>query len=362
MQNTESPTSPSSPSPDRTSPDRTSPDRGNDEVPVNMFDVKPTCPGEILCLSGWKDISKVTLDDKIATMKDGILKYENPTSVSVDTNYHGKLLNIETADISLDLPVNYLLYASEDGKKFQLMTPTDKKKLYYTQTAINNTHKGIYSERFIPRSENSESTKDDVMNFQVMTDEELVADWKRYPQSEFGLCLLKSMCQLNNETISHKQACMLVDALVDEDDCFTTPHEKDADYFMELCLFAGWVGCKTQKTTRNIFEAPKTMFIVELCRSDISESVKGEFFDYSGPVYNIDLPSRLIYLRRNGIATWVGTPDLVADADYVYESEEETDEDYEEKGEVEEKPVHDKPETDESEEPPKKRRKWCFIF
>lgn len=67
---------------------------------------------EVLTTEGWKFIPEITKEDKVATLKDGKLVYENPLEIHHYPNYKGKMYRIKNQAIDLDVTANHRMYIS----------------------------------------------------------------------------------------------------------------------------------------------------------------------------------------------------------------------------------------------------------
>jgi len=65
---------------------------------------------EVLTSECWKDISKITMTDKVAILKDGKLVYEHPLAVHHYPDYEGKMYRIKNSNIDLDVTANHRMY------------------------------------------------------------------------------------------------------------------------------------------------------------------------------------------------------------------------------------------------------------
>lgn len=72
---------------------------------------------EVLTGSGWKGIQEVTLNDKVATLQDGELKYENPLQL-YQYDYNGKMYHIESQQVDLKVTPNHQMWVAKPyGRK-----------------------------------------------------------------------------------------------------------------------------------------------------------------------------------------------------------------------------------------------------
>jgi len=67
---------------------------------------------EVLTLNGWIKINTVTLNDEIATLENGELKYRKPLNVYHYPNYNGKLYIIKTDEVELKVTYNHRMWVS----------------------------------------------------------------------------------------------------------------------------------------------------------------------------------------------------------------------------------------------------------
>ena len=72
-----------------------------------------TMDHEVLTLNGWKFFNQLTLTDKIATLKEGELVYENPTNLHHYPNYKGKLYSISNTLIDLKVTEEHRMWVSK---------------------------------------------------------------------------------------------------------------------------------------------------------------------------------------------------------------------------------------------------------
>lgn len=67
---------------------------------------------EVLTTNGWKDISEITMDDTVATLKDDKLVYEKPLEIHHYPDYKGKMYRVKNQAIELDVTANHRMYIS----------------------------------------------------------------------------------------------------------------------------------------------------------------------------------------------------------------------------------------------------------
>jgi DNA-directed RNA polymerase II subunit RPB2 len=68
---------------------------------------------EILTIKGWKNIKEITLEDKVATLKDGKLVYDHPTEVYAYEDYEGDMYEIKNTSIDLRVSGCHKMFVSK---------------------------------------------------------------------------------------------------------------------------------------------------------------------------------------------------------------------------------------------------------
>ena len=73
---------------------------------------------EVLTEQGWKFYDKLTMDDKIATLKDGKLVYEKPIKLLYYPDFKGKMYHIQSQMFDLKVTTNHRMWVSKvHGRK-----------------------------------------------------------------------------------------------------------------------------------------------------------------------------------------------------------------------------------------------------
>jgi DNA-directed RNA polymerase beta subunit len=71
-----------------------------------------TMDHEVLTSNGWKFFPDITIDDHVATLKDGNLVYDKPTALLHFPEYEGKMYHISNQAIDLDVTDNHRMWVS----------------------------------------------------------------------------------------------------------------------------------------------------------------------------------------------------------------------------------------------------------
>lgn len=81
---------------------------------------------EVLTYDGWKNITKVTKDDLVATLVDDkYLEYQKPIDV-YKFDYKGKIYKLRSQQVDLDVTLDHELYVKKRDKKFFELVPASK--------------------------------------------------------------------------------------------------------------------------------------------------------------------------------------------------------------------------------------------
>ncbi|AYV77285.1 MAG: DNA-directed RNA polymerase subunit beta [Barrevirus sp.] len=71
-----------------------------------------TLDHEVLTEQGWKTFDEITMNDKIATLKDGLIQYEKPLDLLYYPNFEGNIYKIKTKEVDLQVTDNHRMWVS----------------------------------------------------------------------------------------------------------------------------------------------------------------------------------------------------------------------------------------------------------
>ncbi len=226
---------------------------------------------DILTEDGWKNHKTLTMDDKIATLKDGKLVYEKPLNIFDYPDYQGKMYKVNHPSVNLHVTDNHRMWVSGSS---------------------NNDYQFEYAKDIQGKRKYKKNCIWEQQDYDV-DDKVLKQGLKNI--SEFPEWVWK---------LSTRQSRILVEALATKHKKFKyiTKHEQVADEFMRLCLHSGWSSKKTFKSkewhllvnTNSAHNNP----VVKECHTTM--------VDYQGGVYCVEVSSGVFYTRRNGKACWTG--------------------------------------------------------
>ena len=289
---------------------------------------------DVLTTEGWKPITTITKEDKVAILKDNILVYEHPINVLKYDNYEGKMYNIENKHTSLAVTMNHKMYVSEyQNKKWQdykLIQANEiiGKKVKYTGSACiivpeyqfksynmnawinlfgiwitegwttkNKNLVKIMIDKDIIKSTLLEALKVLKFNYTIIKNKLIInepelyeylskfKDNKHLPEWVFKLDLTQSKKLINAISLKYKNK-------------YYTTNKILADNLMILCIHAGYESIITDHV-HNIIK-------LTILKNKYKYSNIETIYDYKGPVYCLEVSSEIFMVRRNGKAVWTG--------------------------------------------------------
>ena len=199
---------------------------------------------EILTKEGWKKHNELTMEDKIATLKDDKLVYEKPLHIYDYPDHVGNIYNIKNQSIDLKVTDGHRNWVSNDNINYDFVYAKDiiGKTMYYKKDAI-------YEE--------------------------------------------ENLVEIQNK----------INSITNNKSNFTTNSEEIADELQQLCLHANWSA--TIHKENNIYNVSIQKNLEDLRplfnHNDIiiEENIKC-------PVWCVNVPNEVFYVRRNGKACWTG--------------------------------------------------------
>ena len=80
-----------------------------------------TMDHEVKTRAGWKTYNELTMNDEIATLKDGMLVYDKPLDLLYYPNFEGDLYHVKSSELDLKVTTNHRMYVSKNGVHFDLV-------------------------------------------------------------------------------------------------------------------------------------------------------------------------------------------------------------------------------------------------
>lgn len=208
-----------------------------------------TLDHEVLTSNGWKNITDITLTDRVATLKiNGELEYQFPTHVWKYENYDGMMYHVKNKDIDLSVTSEHRMWVSKDNNEY-----------------------------------NFEKAKD------------IVGEIRRYKKD----VIWKGE---EDKLLSQSHARDLIDSLIKHNPM--TLSKTISDKIQHLCLHAGYT-CIIEKNGDNSYD----VFVNKNKENDVVVNLeeKEDLFVHDVcDVMCITVPNEVFYVRRNGKAVWTG--------------------------------------------------------
>ena len=299
---------------------------------------------EVLTDSGWKFFEELNDVDKVATLQEGKLVYNVPTARLWFPNYNGKVYDIQNQAIDLKVTMNHQMFVATKQNDYNLITAENivGKHVYYKKDAewskpdyqfslpsivVTNTDAWIQFIGLWIVGGWTTVCGVKVLGYQ-MSVYHTVADVITklgydskctYENSIFtiiDLPLYEYMSLLTTRRLpswiwelSQSQAQTLINAMLvmNNNDMisFNTVFDGLADDLTRLCLHAGWSGSKFVYQYNG-----DTCYCVHINKTSAENkpfvTTCGAIYDYSGPVWCLQVPDQVFYVRRNGKPVWTG--------------------------------------------------------
>ncbi len=354
---------------------------------------------EVLTNNGWKFFHQLSMNDKIATLKNGELVYDKPIDLLYYPEFEGEMYHIKTQLVDLNVTTNHRMWVSTchgrkrkwseyylkradeivgkhvkykknaiwSGKDYNFILPRvvdGNNVLHYemmpemtawllffgiwiaegwTTTYKDNRWKNTWTHRVqicqckervrqiifacldaMGFNYTSHKDKITINNIQLYTymkkysvgaSNKYLPSWVWKLSSEQCKILIHGM-QLGDGSFSNKTQSSM----------YYTSSIKLADDFMRLCLHAGWSANKKihhkkgyvgGKINGRIIQSNHDLWRIGIITSKNTPAVNHghtktqniqveEIYNYKGPVFCLQVPSEVFYVRRNGLPVWTG--------------------------------------------------------
>ena len=241
---------------------------------------------EVLTRDGWKFFKDVTMDDTIATLKDGqYLEYQKPTN-QYEYDHQGLMYSINNKYVDLLVTLNHKMYVNEHNKDYELR---EARTLYgqvvmYKKTVVNNFN------------EESSLNSYDLDNDTWL---EILGKWFNSKQciwqGKMIVNYLESLDKLPDYVfkLSERQTRLLLNHVAP---CGEWQSHMFIMYddFQRLCIHAGFtINGKRICKKKNVW----------VNEDHVQED---SIVHYDGKVYCLEVPNHVLLVRRNGKPVWSG--------------------------------------------------------
>jgi len=328
---------------------------------------------DVLTKSGWKNITKITMNDMVATLENNKLVYTNPIKILEYPDHEGDMYYISNDNVDLLVTENHRMWVSSPRikhgkwskytfekannifgkhvrykkdaewkcKKFQLILPSvlnfPEKKIDMNSWLIF-FGMIIFNFRIISKNKiHITITKERVKEYLFETIKLIgykfsVIDDKTISISDYQLChYMSSNKKLPSWILelNKRQSRLLVQSLLFtngksknrsfEYDTFSTEF---ADQLQHLCLHAGWsanISLVIPKGYKKFINNREFIYQHDLLKVTVitrkyyhtanhpkEKNEIEKLFYQKCPVYCLEVPSEVFYVRLNGKAVWTG--------------------------------------------------------
>lgn len=345
---------------------------------------------EVLTINGWKKYNQLSLNDKVATLVDNKLVYQNPTKILYYPNYKGDMYHIKTQQIDLMVTPNHRMYVSKrygrknewlnydfelaedivgqrrkykkdaewDCEDYQFVLPEvicDNGKVYPDKIvdmdswltffgiwiaegcAVRNTNRIVIAEHK-QRVKNALHPAVDKLGYKyasytnnfTINDRQLYAYMRKFSVGAPNKSLPDWVWKL-----SQRQARILLESMILGDGTYHgksqsllyyTSSVKLADNVMQLALHCGWSSNKwlhleagqetviRGRTVKSNYDVWRLAIIKSKNAPEINnghtKKQNGQteeiIKNYNKPVFCLEVPGGVFYVRRNGKPVWTG--------------------------------------------------------
>lgn len=123
---------------------------------------------EVLTADGWKFFNQITMDDKIATLKDGKLVYDKPIKLLYYPDHEGYMYNVKTSQIDLRVTEGHRMYINR-GNQWELVEVKDiEGNVRYFKTAESGMNiKTRHVMEILSKSEPTQQNINDITQFAI---------------------------------------------------------------------------------------------------------------------------------------------------------------------------------------------------
>jgi DNA-directed RNA polymerase II subunit RPB2 len=244
---------------------------------------------EVLTYDGWKFYDQLKMTDKIATLKNGKLVYEEPTELIYYPDFSGQLYSIKSDQIDLIVTTNHRMYVSENGIDFELIKADEiiGKKVQYKKNA------DWYGSRIASHK------------FMDVVKQTKMKDMRNIPNIVWECNMV--------------QCREILDSITSDKSEYYTSVNSFADDMMKLALHCGWSANKESVSetlwkivinrddnvpyVNTLYDKFKNMCSTYLYNT--SRPME-EVYTSTEPVFCLQVPSEVFYVRRNGRSVWTG--------------------------------------------------------
>jgi DNA-directed RNA polymerase beta subunit len=313
---------------------------------------------DVLTINGWIPIEKVTLEDKVACLKEGELVYNNPLEVMHYPDYEGDMYEISNSRIDCKVTGKHRMWVSKgkdsvydfelakdivgQTRRYKKDAEWKKSDYFFTLPACDHESNDISFDTpekmnawlslfglWVAKGKNSILANESIFITDNEKHKEILLKSTKdlgYEYTELYGCikiinnqLCKYLFKYGNLItkfipewcfeLSRNQTRQLINGMIGNDMHHYTCSDKLADQLMQLCLHAGWASTRRE---RDISLKHLPSFSVYITKTNLhptvglNEQIEKYTDNVKNPVYCLHVPSEVFYIRRNGKTMWTG--------------------------------------------------------
>jgi len=233
----------------------------------DKFCIPDSVDVDVLTSAGWKSLKQITKNDLVATLDNGVLKYDNPIDI-YEFKYDGQIYKVRSQQVDIDVTIDHELYVKRNNQKSYKLVPAIR--LFGTKYKMKKN--GINT------NSNYECNLDELMSN--------INEHNKFPDYVWLL--------------SQTQTRKLLEMIVKEN-YHITDSTIFADELMRLVIHSGWNGSIIENNEDKLQLAIKKDNNEPIINTD-----EQELYDYSGTVRCIEVPSHVFMIRQNNKNVWIG--------------------------------------------------------
>lgn len=248
---------------------------------------------EVLTEKGWINIKNITMQHKIAILKDNsYIAYENPIDV-YKFKYNGDMYKLTSQLVDLDVTMDHELYVRRKiNSNFELIAAKNivGKKVWFNKSCINNNP----DIEFMNIPYNNTIYKYDMDYFLELLGKRL--NNKEICDHIYVNKYLKNINKLPEFVfnLSQRQSEILLNNLLDNKQ--TNISHKLQNDIMKLIIHSGYGFIKNNNKIE----------LISLTQTNNNKYINEEVYEYNGDVYCLEVSSHVFMMRLNNKNVWIG--------------------------------------------------------
>lgn len=306
---------------------------------------------EVLTSNGWKYYYQLSLNDEIATLKDGKLIYQKPNKILYYPDYKGDMYHVTSEELDLMVTINHRMWVAKNESseyKFELAENIVGKYRKYKKDAIWDVEdyqfilpKAIYenkiyfeknvdmnawlifigiwiTEGLINNDQCCIICKNkQIMDILIQAINKLkfkyIQEEDRLSIIDIQLCIYMKQLIMKNEKylpnwvwyLSSLQSKILLDNILLNNEIYYTSYTNIANDIMRLALHCGWI-CNINEIQNSYDNKKWELIIIKSKNISIFNAKEQVIVNISNPVFCLEVTNGIFYVRRNGKAVWTG--------------------------------------------------------